>query len=196
MTFHDLIGSECLRCASEIPTISIEQHTFQSAAAHRPASLGRAALKIAAVVGNYYNLRVWFLFCFSLNHRCLANLMRRKCSVRLAAAVCWNIAGALELVAGQMWATFQPDQDCGTCCPGGMALRNDPSGQSVVPTLAGTLTPLGPGPVGKGSRTPVGKPRTASGRRCFDHVREAMSSSARHSPNRASPSKAFQVRFG
>jgi hypothetical protein len=61
--------------------------------------------------------------------------------------------------------------------------------------LAGTLTPQGPGPAGKGSRTPLGKPRTASGRRRFDHV-SAMSSSARHLPNRASPSKASQVGFG
>jgi hypothetical protein len=165
------------------------------------------------------------------------------------------IAVALELVAGQTWATLQPDQDCGTRCPGGTALRNGLSGRLSLHAcsgsraasvwadseprpqdqrqrrppkdgeggpraglgrpgqtsrqpdakssamLAGTLTPPGPGPVGKGSRTPVGKPRTASGRRRFDHVSPhsaAMSSSGRpgHLPNRASPSKASQVGFG
>ncbi len=66
-------------------------------------------------------------------------------------------------------------------------------------TLAGTLAPPGLGPAGKGSWTPVGKPRTASGRRRFDHVSPhsaARSSSARHMSIRASPSKASQVGFG
>jgi len=58
---------------------------------------------------------------------------RPKAQVRLAAAVCLHIAVALELVAGQTWATLQPDQDCGTSCPCGTALRNGPSGQLVVP---------------------------------------------------------------
>jgi hypothetical protein len=53
--------------------------------------------------------------------------------VRLAAAVCLHIAVAYELVAGQTMATLQPDKDCGARCPGGTALRNGPSGQSVVP---------------------------------------------------------------
>ena len=41
--------------------------------------------------------------------------------LRLAAAVCVHIAVALKLVAGQTWAALQPDQDCGTHCPGGTA---------------------------------------------------------------------------
>ena len=62
--------------------------------------------------------------------------------------------------------------------------------------LAGTFTP--PGPDGKGSRTPVGKPRTAPGRRRFYRVSPpsaATSSSARHLPHRASPSQVSQVGF-
>ncbi len=53
--------------------------------------------------------------------------------VLLAAAVCLHIAVALELVAGQTWATPQPVQDCGTRCPGGTDPGNGPSGQLVVP---------------------------------------------------------------
>jgi hypothetical protein len=43
-------------------SIPIEQHTFQLAAVHLPASVGsqRASLKIAPVLGYYFNLRDWF----------------------------------------------------------------------------------------------------------------------------------------
>jgi hypothetical protein len=160
-----------------------------------------------------------------------------------------HIAVALELVAGQTWATLQPLQDCGTRCPGGTTPGSGPSGQLVVPPrllvelgrsglgrlgapssgsatfpscerwrgrpagwtwspgtnlqticcqeqcYAGwTLTSPGPGPAEKGSQTPVEKPRTASGR--FDHVSQhsaARSSSARHIPNGASPSRPFRL---
>jgi hypothetical protein len=80
--------------------------------------------------------------------------------------------------------------------PGQSSLQPDAKSSA---TLARTLTPPGPGPAEKGSRTPMGKPRTVSGRRRFDHViphSAAMSSSARHLPNRASPLKASQVGFG
>jgi hypothetical protein len=39
----------------------------------------------------------------------------------LAAAMRLRFAVALELVAGQTWATLRPDLDCGTHCPGGTA---------------------------------------------------------------------------
>ncbi len=61
-------------------------------------------------------------------------------SDRLAAAVCLHTAVALELVAGQTWATLQPVQDCGTRCPGGTTPGSGPSGQLVVrPRLLGEL---------------------------------------------------------
>ncbi len=87
-------------------------------------------------------------------------------------------------------------QRAGLGRPGQTSRQPDAKSSS---TLAGTLTPPGPGPIGKGSRIPVGKPRTASGSRLFDHVSPhsaAMSSSALHLPNRASSSKVPQVGFG
>ncbi len=59
-----------------------------------------------------------------------------------------------------------------------------------------TLTSPGPGPAEKGSRTPVGKHRTASWRRRFDHISSpsaAMSSLVRHMPNGASPSRPLRL---
>jgi hypothetical protein len=69
-------------------------------------------------------------------------------AVRLAPAVCLHSAVALELVAGQMWATLQPVQleDCGTFCPGGKTPGSGPSGQLVVPPrLLGELGRFGLG---------------------------------------------------
>ncbi len=68
---------------------------------------------------------------------------------RLAAAVCLHIAVALELVAGQTWATLQPVQDCGTRCPGCTTPGSGPSGQLVVPPrLLGELGRFGLARVG------------------------------------------------
>jgi hypothetical protein len=69
----DLLTSSC-------PIRSVAERTFQSVAAHLPASLGRVALKIALVLGSYFHLCDCFKFCVSLHCRCPANLMRRRCS--------------------------------------------------------------------------------------------------------------------
>ncbi len=111
--------------------------------------------------------------------------------------------------AVSVWADSEPRPQDPRTSPSCERRRGGPAGWTWSPRTnlpitwcqeqcyAGwTLTSSGPGPVEKGSRTQVGKPRTASGRRRFDHVSPhsaARSSSARHMPNGASPSRPLRL---